>query len=164
MADQQQPASINLASATRIVAAYVQRNQISADLLPSLISTVHSALGKLGEQPVEAVTERTPAVAVKRSVQRDFVICLDCGWKGQMLKRHLTAAHGLDVEAYRARWNLPRSHAMTAPAYSEKRSGLAKQLGLGHSGRTTAKSAAPAQAAPKKRGRPRVTATTSAQL
>jgi predicted transcriptional regulator len=164
MADEQRPASINIENVTRIVAAYVQRNQISADLLPSLISTVHSALGELGKRPIEAITERPPAVAVRRSVQRDFVICLDCGWKGQMLKRHLTTAHGLDVEAYRARWNLPRNHAITAPAYSEKRSGLAKQLGLGHGGRTAAKSAAPTQPVPKKRGRPRATAAESAQL
>ena len=31
--------------------------------------------------------------------------CLECGWCGQMLRRHI-AGHGLSVEQYRARWGL----------------------------------------------------------
>jgi predicted transcriptional regulator len=59
------------------------------------------------------------------------VVCLDCGWKGKMLRRHLTTAHGLTGEQYSARWNLQPDHRIVAPAYSERRSGLAKELGLG---------------------------------
>jgi len=162
MADEQQPASINLESATQIVAAYVRRNQVGSEVLPSLISTVHRGLAQLGTQPTEALAVRIPAVSVRRSVQRDQVICLDCGWGGQMLKRHLTTAHGLSVEAYRERWNLARDHAVIAPSYSERRSGLARQFRLGHRGRTTAKSATPIQPAPKKRGRHPAIATQSA--
>jgi predicted transcriptional regulator len=163
MADEQRPASINLESATQIVAAYVRRNQVGSEVLPSLISTVHRALAQLSPQPTEAAAERIPAVSVRRSIQRDRVICLDCGWGGQMLKRHLTTAHGLSVDAYRERWNLARDHAVIAPTYSERRSGLAKQLGLGHRGRTIAISvAAPPQPAKKTRGRQRVAARQSA--
>ena len=43
----------------------------------------------------------------------------------------MTTARGLTVEEYRARWNLAADHAMTAPGYSERRSTMAKQLGLG---------------------------------
>jgi predicted transcriptional regulator len=158
MADEQQPASLNREFATQIVAAYVRRNQIAAELLPAFISTVHRAMAQLDEQPTNAVIERTPAVPIRRSVTRDFVICLDCGWRGQMLKRHLTTAHGLNVDAYRARWSLAADHAIVAPAYSERRSGLAKQLGLGNRGRGTAKAAAPIPPAPRRRGRRRAAA------
>jgi predicted transcriptional regulator len=48
-----------------------------------------------------------------------------------MLRRHLTTGHGLSIDQYRARWNLRREHPLTAPSYSERRSGLAKQIGLG---------------------------------
>jgi hypothetical protein len=44
------------------------------------------------------------------------VICLDCGWKGQMLRRHVATAHGLTVDLYRARWNLSRDHALVGPS------------------------------------------------
>jgi len=120
---------------TDIVAGYVRRNQIGADQLPALISTVHQALVGLGKPPTEANQERTPAVPIRRSVHSDYVVCLECGWRGQMLRRHLTTGHGLSIDQYRARWKLRRDHPLTAPSYSERRSGLAKQLGLGRSGR-----------------------------
>ncbi len=45
-----------------------------------------------------------------------------------MLRRHLADAHGLGTDQYRKRWNLRSDYPMVAPAYSERRSGLAKQL------------------------------------
>ena len=143
---------------TDIVAAYVRRNQIGADQLPVLISTVHQALIGLGKPATETEMERTPAVPVRRSVHRDYVGCLKCGWRGQMLRRHLATAHGLSVDQYRPRWSLPREHPITAPGYSERRSTLAKQAGLGQGrfrrgSRTTA---APKTPTPRRRpGRPR---------
>jgi predicted transcriptional regulator len=131
MPDEQPAASANQELTAEIVAAYVQRNQIAVDQLTSLISTVHQALADLGKPISEAVVERTPAVSIRRSIQHDKVTCLECGWAGSVLRRHLGTAHGLTVDQYRARWQLPRDHALVAPAYSERRSGLAKELGLG---------------------------------
>ena len=48
-----------------------------------------------------------------------------------MLKRHLSTAHGLSVEEYREKWNLPAAHPMVAPSYAARRSELAKKIGLG---------------------------------
>jgi predicted transcriptional regulator len=149
----------------KIVAAYVRRNQVAPDQLETLIATVHLALSDLGMPATEPVVERTPAVSIRRSVHRDHVICLDCGWKGQMLRRHVTTAHGLTVEQYRARWNLLAGHAMTAPGYSERRSTMAKQLGLGRARRASVEAPEPvapetsAAAQPRRRGRPRSAAT-----
>jgi predicted transcriptional regulator len=117
----------------KIVAAYVRRNEVPPDQLAPLIATVHHALAGLGK-PASGAVERTPAVPIRRSVQRDYVVCLECGWRGKMLRRHI-GTHGLSVDAYRARWNLLHDHAMVAPAYSERRSTMAKQIGLGRGGR-----------------------------
>jgi hypothetical protein len=46
-------------------------------------------------------------------------------------RKHLSAAHGLSVEEYRASWNLPINHALVAPAYRKRRAVMAKQTGLG---------------------------------
>jgi predicted transcriptional regulator len=156
---------------TNIVAAYARRNQIGADQLPILISTVHQALASLGKPVAQFDRERTPAVPIRRSIHRDYVVCLECGWRGKMLRRHLASGHELSVEQYRVRWNLPREHPMTAPSYSEQRSSLAKQIGLGR-GRGRGRSASreepepvapeiPAAAQPRsrRRGRPRSAAT-----
>ena len=144
----------------KIVAAYVRRNQVQPDQLAVLISTVHQALGQLGKPAAEAEGPRTPAVPIRRSVHHDHVICLDCGWRGQMLRRHVTTAHGLTVEQYRVRWNLPADHAMTAPGYSERRSTMAKQLGLGRTRWASAAATAVPETEtttapqPRRRGRP----------
>ena len=146
-----------------IVAAYVRQNQITSDQLGALISTVHQALTGLGKSAAGTGGERTPAVPIRRSVHRDYVVCLDCGWHGQMLKRHVATGHGFTVDQYRARWNLPRDHPMTAPGYSERRSSLALEFGLGRtrggSAETTAVPEAVAETAPppspRRRGRPR---------
>ena len=168
MSDETPSASVNRKLTTAIVAAYVRRNQIGADELPVLISTVHQALATLGKPVAELDRERTPAVPIRRSVHRDYVVCLECGWRGKMLRLHLATGHRLTVEQYRARWNLPREHQMVAPAYSERRSSLAKQLGLGRGRRlssqgpdavATEEPPAP-QPRSRRRGRPR-SATTS---
>ena len=123
------PAMRDLAAG--IVAAYVRRNQVAADQMPDLISSVYRALAGLGKPSAEAEPPRTPAVPIRQSVRRDYIVCLDCGWRGQMLRRHLGTAHDLTVQDYRARWKLPSDHPMTATGYSERRSTMAKQFGLG---------------------------------
>jgi predicted transcriptional regulator len=156
-------ASLDRELTSTIVAAYVRCNQIGSDQLGALISTVHQALASLGKPVAEVSGERTPAVPIRRSVHRDYVVCLECGWRGQMLRRHVATGHGLTVEQYRARWKLPREHPITAPGYSERRSGLAKQIGLGRGRRPSSQApepVAPASATARqpgsgRRGRPR---------
>jgi predicted transcriptional regulator len=115
----------------QIVRRYVSHNAVPSDELPNVIATVHRSLAQLGK-PAD-LPAPTAAVAVNRSYGKNFVICLDCGWRGQMLRRHLSVGHGLSPDDYRARWHLKASHPLTAPGYSARRSTLAKQLGLGRS-------------------------------
>src|SRR6478752_4486579 len=95
---------------TKIIASYVSHHNVAPEQIPELIS----------------------------SVQRDAVVCLECGWKGKMLRRHLNTRHGLTGEQYLKRWNLPTEHKLTAPNYSERRSSLARELGLGRGSRQEA--------------------------
>jgi predicted transcriptional regulator len=115
---------------TQIVVSYVQHHRLGPDQLSDLITSVHRAIGLLG-QPPEPDEVLTPAVSVRRSVHRDYVICLDCGYRGKTLRRHISTRHGLSRDEYRQRWGLRSNHPLTAPAYSERRSTLAKSLGLG---------------------------------
>jgi predicted transcriptional regulator len=119
---------------TKIVTKYLAHHQLSPEQVPELIAVVYRSLNSLG-QVAAPPPVLTPAVPVRRSVQRDAVVCLDCGWKGKMLRRHLTTRHHLTGEQYLQRWNLPNDHPLTAPMYSEQRSALAKELGLGRGGR-----------------------------
>lgn len=122
--------SIDLRPVTKIIASYVGNHTLTPEQLPALIVSVQQALRDLGK-PAPVPVPRTPAVPIRRSVQRDRVVCLECGFAGKTLRRHLGTRHGLQIADYLRRWDLPRDHALTAPAYSEQRSTMAKELGLG---------------------------------
>jgi MucR family transcriptional regulator, transcriptional regulator of exopolysaccharide biosynthesis len=113
-----------------IVKSYVVQHRVRSDQLSDLITSVQQALGQLG-QPVQPEEVRTPAVSVRRSVHQDYVVCLDCGYRGKTLRRHISTRHGLSRDEYLKRWGLRSDHPLTAPAYSERRSTMAKALGFG---------------------------------
>ena len=124
------PRSVDLRRVTKIVASYVGNHTLAPEQLSALIMSVQQAISQLGK-PAQPEPARTPAVPIRRSVQHDQVVCLECGFKGKTLRRHLSMRHGLQVGEYLRRWDLSSDHPLTAPAYSEQRSAMAKQLGLG---------------------------------
>src|SRR5271169_2140538 len=139
MADDSSAQKVDPSLVAEIVSSYVAQNSIGVDQLAGLIATVHRTLSGLGmNAPAPLAEALTPAVPIRRSVQRDHVVCLECGYRGQVLRRHLRVAHGLDPAAYRVRWKLPVDHPITAPAYSERRSTMAKEIGLGRGARDVA--------------------------
>jgi predicted transcriptional regulator len=134
-----------------IVSRYVAKNSVPVDQMEGLIAAIHQTLSGLGSaEPTPSLGPLVPAVPVRRSVQRDYVVCLECGFRAKTLRRHLRMHHGLEVGAYRARWKLPSDHPTTSPAYSERRSAMAKQLGLGRKPGSVEPSPAP-----QRPGRPR---------
>ncbi len=146
--------SSTLEYAAKIVSAHISNNSVQASDLPGLIQQVYTALTTLGSVPAQATEKPEPAVPPKKSVFPDYIICLEDGKKLKMLKRHLMTSYNLTPEAYRERWGLPSNYPMVAPSYAERRSALAKSIGLGRKpaaalGEEPATAAAPA----KKRGR-----------
>ena len=118
-----------------IVSAYVSNNPMAADQLPSLIKSTFQTVSSLSAEPVQANTpNKEPAVPIKKSVTNEYIVCLENGKKFKSLKRHLMAHHGLTPDEYRKRWGLSPDYPMVAPAYAERRSKLAKDIGLGRKG------------------------------
>src|ERR1043166_9095108 len=128
-----------------IVSSYVRKNYVAPADISAVITTVYQSLAGLGK-PVEP--ERTPAVPLSRSSGRDYVFCLDCGWRGKMLKRHLPVRHGLQESEYRTRWGLAPTYRLTATAYSETRAALAKEHGLGLTRQGVVQAEAPREVSP----------------
>ncbi|KAF2991966.1 MucR family transcriptional regulator [Methylocystis sp. MJC1] len=132
------PNSIELAA--DIVSAYVSNNSVPAADLPQLISEVYNALLRVGSNVAPAPAEPPkPAIAPKRSVTNDYIICLEDGKKFKSLKRHLRTQYGLSPEEYRDKWGLPADYPMVAPNYAKARSNLAKEMGLGQQRRRRGK-------------------------
>ena len=117
---------------TDVVSAYLSQNRLVALDVPNAIGTVYSSLpGLNGRGKVPPVEAPKPAVAIKRSVMPDHIVCLEDGKKLKMLKRHLRTTYGLSPEEYRAKWGLPADYPMVAPNYAAQRSDFAKKIGLG---------------------------------
>ena len=142
MADDSKPQEL-LALTTEIVASVVGNNAVAASDLPALIASVFQALSATGQaEPEKAAETPAPAVPIKKSVQENFIVCLEDGKKLKMLKRHLATSYNMTPEDYRRRWGLPKDYPMVAPAYAAQRSELALKIGLGRK---------PAAAAPSER-------------
>jgi predicted transcriptional regulator len=116
-----------------IVSAHVANNNVGVKQLASLIREVHQMLATVGRVAVDPVKAKS-AVAVKKSVFADHILCLDCGQSLKMLKRHIRTDHQMTPDQYRAKWELPPSYSMVAADYAAKRSKLAKDSGLGRMG------------------------------
>ncbi|MDA0306038.1 MAG: MucR family transcriptional regulator [Proteobacteria bacterium] len=115
-----------------IVSAYVSQNNVSGSEIPEVINLVYETLNGVSSGPVDkGATAGKPAVAIRRSVMPDFIVCLEDGRKMKMLKRHLRTAFNLSPEQYRSRWGLPHDYPMVAPNYAKRRSDFAKKIGLG---------------------------------
>jgi predicted transcriptional regulator len=123
-----------------IVSAYVSNNVVAAGDISALISQVHSALLRVSNGQNEVVSEALkPAIAVKKSITPDYLICLEDGKKFKSLKRHLRTQYNMTPEHYREKWGLAADYPMVAPNYAEARSQLAKQMGLGQQRRRRAR-------------------------
>ena len=126
-----------LSLTTEIAAAHVSNNTVALGDLPQLINQIYNSLANIGTAPAAPVARPQPAVSIKKSVQPDYIVCLEDGKKLKMLKRHLKTAYNMSPEAYRERWKLSPDYPMVAPNYAQQRSRLAKEIGLGTRARRT---------------------------
>ena len=117
-----------------MVSAFLSNHNVSTGELPELIRAVHQSILSIsqgGEGGSSGASPAKPAVPIKRSVTDEYIVCLEDGMKFKSLKRHLRTAYGMTPDAYRSKWGLPRDYPMVAPDYAERRSQLAKKIGLG---------------------------------
>lgn len=138
MSDQSISSLVQLTAS--ITESYVGNNTVDTATVGNLIAAIYQALESAG-QPAPAVeASPVPAVSARASVKPDYLVCMECGAKQKMLKRHLMNAHGLSPTEYRDKWKLGRTYPMVAADYAEQRRGLAVSIGLGKGNRkTTAK-------------------------
>ena len=151
-----EPSPTVLELVAQIVSAHCASSMVAVEELPKLIRQVHAALTQVGQPMQVSAEKREPAVHPKKSVFPDYIVCLEDGKKLKMLKRHLKSAYGLTPEQYREKWDLPSNYPMVAPNYTERRSDLARQIGLGRKHRAEAGSREEDEAeASARRGRAR---------
>jgi predicted transcriptional regulator len=115
-----------------VVAAYVSNNTLPMAQLAEVINAVYNSLRALEDQETQPQPEpMKPAVPIRKSVNPEYLICLEDGKKLKMLKRHLRSTYNMTPDEYRAKWGLQPDYPMVAPNYAERRSEFAKKIGLG---------------------------------
>jgi len=115
-----------------IVSSFATNNKLTPEQLTDLIRSVHRTIDSLSIGDDDKVQEKPkPSVPVNKSINSDYIICLEDGKKLKMLKRYLRSTYNMSPEEYRKRWNLPADYPMVAPSYAARRSEFAKRIGLG---------------------------------
>ena len=129
---------------TEIVVSHASMTELSPDQLVDEIKAVYNVLaslegGAILEEPAEAKAEagmvKKPTVPLKDIVKAKYVVCLECGKKMRTLKAHIRKAHNLMPKEYFKRFALdPKKYPLVCKEYSEQRSKMAKDRGLGVKG------------------------------
>ena len=127
---------------TEIVVSHASMTELTSVELVEEIKAVYNVLSSLDggeslEEPVsgEAGGVKKPSIPLKDIVKAKYVVCLECGKKMKTLKTHLRKAHNLMPKEYFQRFGLdPKKFPLVCKEYSEQRSKLAKERGLGAQG------------------------------
>lgn len=71
-----------------------------------------------------------PEISPAKSIQKNKIICLECGQEFRMLSSKHLRSHDLTGREYRVKWGLPLRQSLCAKSLTEKRSKAAKERGL----------------------------------
>jgi predicted transcriptional regulator len=100
--------------------------QMTTDIVASFVAN-----NKITPEQLTDPEKQRPAVPVNKSIQDEFIVCLEDGKKLKMLKRYLRSTYNLSPDDYRKKWGLAPDYPMVAPSYAARRSEFAKRIGLG---------------------------------
>lgn len=147
MSEAEQPELARLT--VELLSAYVSNNTVASSELPGLIEATRAALAGEAAQAAEQPPEFKPAASIEDSLASpDHILSLIDGKPYKALKRHLSN-NGLTPDEYKTRYNLPASYPLVAKNYSEQRSKVARNMGLGGSRSTAPKGVASPVETPK---------------
>jgi predicted transcriptional regulator len=122
-----------------VAAAYFANSHVGVSEISRVIAEISTSLGAIGgapatptEQPAEPPAPPKPTSAqIRKSITPEALISFEDGRPYKTLRRHLSVK-GLTPEQYREKWGLPRDYPIVAASYSEARSKMARELGLGN--------------------------------
>ena len=119
----------------KIVQSQTSVKQMSTEEIKIALKDTFQALKSLQAaevfNPPESDSSESAQISdPKKSIQRNKVVCLECGKEFRMLSGKHLASHGLDSKAYRKKHGFPPRQPLCAKTLSEKRSAGAKERGI----------------------------------
>ena len=124
-----------LEMAKELVTEQIRAHQLSPEDAKTLLMNTHATL--LSMHQVEApgsvaVDLKTPSEIVrgdwKRSIAKHTITCLECGSSFRQLSARHLRLHDLDPNAYRAKYGIPSTQALSSREATARRRELAQQI------------------------------------
>ena len=120
--------------AAEIIQSQVSSKQMSLDEIKLALSDTFQTLKSLQDVEttgVEVEPEGTgPILDPKKYIQKNKIICMECGQEFKMLSPKHLKSHGLDSKSYRKKYGFPARQPLCSKTLSEKRSMSGKERGL----------------------------------
>ncbi len=114
-----------------IVSAQASHATMSSDDIMESLRQVFRTLQEV--QQLEETTEAASGLTrdPQSSIQRNQVLCLECGKAFKLLSNRHLALHDLTPRAYKHKYGIRMTQALSARTLSTRRRKLAKELGMG---------------------------------
>jgi predicted transcriptional regulator len=118
-----------------IIQSQISSKQMTTDEIKAALNETFQALKSLQDAETTGVIEpgteaAAPMVDPKKSIQKNKVVCLECGQEFKMLSPKHLKSHGLDAKAYRKKYGFSARQPLCAKALSESRSASGKERGI----------------------------------
>ena len=120
-----------------IIQSQIGSKQMTTDEIKAALNDTFQALKALqdaescGASDIEAdEATAAPALDPKKSIQKNKVVCLECGQEFKMLSPKHLKSHGLDSKSYRKKYGFSARQPLCAKSLSEKRSASGKERGI----------------------------------
>lgn len=118
-----------------LISAQINTTEMSTDEISQALNTTFRTLKGLQEaelsgQEIQTEPPVKPAMAPEKSIQKNKIICLECGEAFNMLSPKHLRSHGLSLKEYRTKYGFKARQPLCAKALSEKRSLSGKRRGL----------------------------------
>nr|WP_320012996.1 MucR family transcriptional regulator [uncultured Desulfobulbus sp.] len=120
-----------------IIQSQITSKQMSTDEIKASLNETFRTLQALQNaetlEPTDAENDAAagaPVLDPKKSIQKNKVVCLECGQEFKMLSPKHLRSHGLTAKEYRKKYGFSARQPLCAKALSEKRSQSGKERGI----------------------------------
>ncbi|MDX9835326.1 MAG: MucR family transcriptional regulator [Desulfobulbus sp.] len=117
-----------------IIQSQISTKQMSTEEIKVALNDTFQTLKSLQDSETIGTEigaeETSPVIDPKKSIQRNKIICLECGQEFKMLSPKHLKSHDLTARDYRKKYGFTARQPLCAKALSEKRSQSGKERGL----------------------------------
>ncbi|MDD2467211.1 MAG: MucR family transcriptional regulator [Desulfobulbus sp.] len=118
-----------------IIQSQIGRKQMTTDEIKSALNETFQTLKTLQDtessEVVETEAEAQPiTLDPKKSIQKNKVVCLECGQEFKMLSAKHLKSHGLTGKEYRKKYGFSARQPLCAKTLSDARSASGKERGI----------------------------------